>query len=134
MAPFDGLITDYAAPKPNAPDLTRPSLEGLAWVLENPQAWPRGWTWDFANIEVHHSCGTAGCAIGIARYTWPRLRRLLVSTSDSAFGGAYSDMLLIFEVGSNDSRVTPAVVAGRIRDHLAGRPIRYLVEGDRDAR
>jgi hypothetical protein len=37
----------------------------------------------------------------------------------------------IFIEGGSNPAITPLVVASRIDDHLAGRPIRYLVEGDR---
>lgn len=36
--PFDNTtgLTDYA------PDLSKPSLEGLSWLLRHREAWPRG--------------------------------------------------------------------------------------------
>lgn len=134
MSPLDGNPAAYApAETKPAPDLTSPSLEGLAWVLENASAWPitqngRRWRWDFK--VCRNECGTAGCALGIAGAIW----------KDPAFdrGNVHdfgwmddSQSIAVFVDGDHDPAITPAVVAGRIRDHLAGRPIRYLVEGDR---
>lgn len=117
-------------PVDERPDLRKPSLEGLAWLLRHlPTELPE-WHWDFANI-VHHSgplCGTAGCAIGIARSIWKGKYFTFSFTPDNPRVG-----MTIFQDGADDTDITPSVVAGRIDDYLAGRPIRYLAEGDRSA-
>lgn len=110
-----------------AVDLTKPSLEALAYVLEHAEHWPKGWTWNFRTPV--NECGTAGCALGIGMWLWgidcgaDVHRRMGIPDEDTA---AYS----IFISGSSDPAITPQIVAGRIRDHLAGRPIRYLIKGD----
>lgn len=129
--PFHGLPETFApAPAETAPDFTRPSLEGLAHVLENPPAWPEGWAWDFTRIGGLPDCGTAGCAVGIARTMW--LPHAAVGEIYDALGIDHSDAQPVFCRGEKDPRITAPVVAARIRDHLAGRAIRYLVAGDRD--
>lgn len=39
------------------PDLTKPTLEGLSWLLRHREAWPEGFEWDF------YDCRT--CAMGL---------------------------------------------------------------------
>ncbi len=110
------------------PDLSKPSLEALAWLLRHlPTELPE-WKWDYANIWHYTGphCGTAGCAIGVARAVWGEKYY-----TDSFFAPAAAG-LEIFDCGSRDPRITPTIVAGRIDDYLAGRPIRYLVAGDRE--
>lgn len=114
------------------PDLSKPSLEGLAWLLRHPAEWQKGHVWNFAKAWEVTSCGTAGCAIGIMYGAWPAT----LSVDDNiATLGMYKDGAFsrIFRAGMFDRRaITPSVVADRIDDYLAGRPIRYLVAGDRD--
>jgi hypothetical protein len=98
------------------PDLSTPSLEALAFVLEHPEAWPKGWAWDFSRAT--HKYGTAGCALGIADALWKRERH-------RDFINDYPTWHSVFIRGAADSDITPQIVAARIRDHLAGRPIRY---------
>lgn len=127
--PLDGKITDFV--KPVAPDLSKPSLEALAWVLESGRL-PAGWTWDYSKIYERNECGTAGCALGIVAAMWVP-DRLFFDREDAfqLFGIGFAASEAVFANGTDDLRITPAVVAGRIRDYLDGRPIRYLVEGDR---
>lgn len=82
------LEPDFWAHCP-APDLTKPSLQGLAWMLERESEWKDQFAWFFswwylkkgqahpmnvltprAIIERMNQCGTAGCAIGLAHHTW----------------------------------------------------------------
>jgi hypothetical protein len=104
------------------PDLTKPSLEALAYVLEHVERWPQGWKWDFSAVN---ECGTAGCALGIAHTLWgncgPTLGVDFVSRDSVDCG----QMNAVFNGGTFSSEITPAIVAARIRDHLAGRPVRY---------
>lgn len=130
------------------PDLSKPSLKGLAWLLRHPWNWPVNFEWDYMTVgneivsaaqrEVEHAplpevpCGSAGCAVGVARLVWG-----LDACSDA--GIELGDESLndwktqIFNTHAI-TPVTPSVVAGRIDDYLAGRPIRYLVAGDRRPR
>lgn len=104
------------------PDLSRPSLEALAYILRHIHDHVTVWTWDFG--LTRNECGTAGCALGIASVVWPE-------EFDDSDVNHVNDEGAIFQEGMNDPAITPEVVASRIDDHLAGRPIRYLVEGDR---
>lgn len=45
------------------PDLTRPTLEGLAWLLRHKEAWPEGFSWYFPDCSR--------CAMGLASRIWP---------------------------------------------------------------
>ncbi len=49
--------------RPVAPDLSRPSLEALAYILHNRHLWPSGFV--FSYISCAH------CAMGLARRVWP---------------------------------------------------------------
>ncbi len=88
-----------------APDLTSPSLAGLAWVLRHREAWPTGHVWDFSHCDR--------CAMGIALKLWPTrcgVRGLTEVTADDRrylFGSdAYAP--------TSRSRVTPEMVADRL--------------------
>ncbi len=109
--PFDNTLL----PADTAPDLSKPSLEGLSWLLRHKEAWPPGQPghrWDY-------SCRNT-CAIGIARRQWPETVQpgctalgIGISTGHFLFGpGAY------FPIG--DIHVTPVMVADRI-DECRGR-------------
>ena len=95
------------------PNLSTFSLEALAWLLEHSEL-PK---WNFRDEQC--------CGIGVALDQWGfRVPARL---------GAGNNYHPIFMSGAGTApdRIGPGVVAGRIRDHLAGRPIRYLYEGDR---
>ena len=49
--------------RPVAPDLSRPSLEALAYILRNRHLWPSGFVFSY------NSCSQ--CAMGLARRAWP---------------------------------------------------------------
>ena len=49
----------------------REGLRKLAWVLRHPEVWPKSHRWDFSQVLEKGSCGTAGCAIGVAAMVWP---------------------------------------------------------------
>lgn len=127
--PFHGVITDFVAP-----DLTKPSLEGLAYLLEHPELWPtpkgKPWRWDFSKVSERNECGTAGCAYGIAKTIW--LRRLPSynnafeeDSSRRPFGLDTEEFYEIFARGVGDDEISPAIVADRIRQHLRGEEITY---------
>lgn len=40
------------------PDLSTPSLEGLAYLLRHPEKWPEGFVWDYSDCHT--------CAVGLA--------------------------------------------------------------------
>ena len=49
-------------PSSTAPDLTKPSLAGLSYLLRHKKLWPEGFDWDYCNYET--------CAIGLCFRTW----------------------------------------------------------------
>lgn len=48
---------------PRVPDLTKPSLEGIAYVLRHKELWPKNFQWDFAWRPT--------CALGLGDLLWP---------------------------------------------------------------
>lgn len=116
------------------PDLTKPSMEALAYVLRHQETWPEGHTWDFAFPLSPTQCGTEGCAWGIAQLLWPEIVDMhekagTIGGSMEAFGLPSDAAHDIFVAGcGRDPREEPVVtakdVADRIDDYLAGRPIR----------
>lgn len=58
---FDGALV---------PDLSKPSLEGLSYLLR--QEMPKGFTWDFSHEFNQTNCGTMGCALGLCYLQWPK--------------------------------------------------------------
>lgn len=107
--PFDGKLKAK-------PDLTKPSLEGLSYLLR--QEMPVGFTWDFAKISenTHLGCGTAGCAVGLASRVWGG--RNWYSQSDCWFPSTvYAGLLYSSEIYGPDHThddVTPHMVADAI--------------------
>jgi hypothetical protein len=127
-----------------SPDLTHPSLAGLEWILRNRYSWPDNWLWFFSHVTDNNfkpECGTAGCAYGIAlryweeaRAPWHNLTRGYedqVTAVIETFDISRDTARLIFFHGLT-AEITPLIIADRISDHLAGRPIRFLCAGDRD--
>lgn len=134
------------------PDMTKPTLPGLGWLLRHQEEWPNHrWKFDtalqrFTTTERHgllglfirQHCGTSGCAMGVAILRWqPSMARGYGVDSEDAlavcrvmFGLEREPALQIFWAGAKNICVTPTVVADRIDDYLAGREIRYLVAGD----
>jgi hypothetical protein len=48
----------------NIPDISKPSLEGLSYVLRHKETWPVGFVWDFDLPSQ--------CALGLCREIWVR--------------------------------------------------------------
>lgn len=46
------------------PDLSTPTLEGLAYILRHKEEWPRGFKWDYENC--------AQCAMGMTVEIWQK--------------------------------------------------------------
>lgn len=98
--------------EPNAVPTVKDDLKTLVGILRN-EPHPN---WNFSH--------TATCALGIVRnrFSADRYMRLGETVDFRSFGK-------IFGAGSGTfdaHRITPAVVAGRIEDYLAGRPIRRI--------
>lgn len=45
------------------PDLSKPSIRGLAWLLRHPERWPVGFEFDYGQCSR--------CAMGLAAQVWP---------------------------------------------------------------
>lgn len=106
------------------PDLSKPSLEGLSWLLRREM--PKNHTWNFAISFELTECGTAGCALGVARCIWgtPIFRN---NDPWRIFGIPHDEYKKIFHAGASswygvpDNCVTPTMVADRIDAYLAQR-------------
>lgn len=128
--PLDGKIENFIQTRP---DLSKPTPEALIWVLENWSESPvADMKFEFRTPTPHKRlfgllCDSAGCAMGTAQCLWG------YGSSGATFGTHALRIRSgeIYLKGQFDKRVTAKVVAGRMRDALAGRPIRYLVENDR---
>jgi hypothetical protein len=104
--PFDN--TNNTTALVETPDLSVPSLAGLAWVLRHKEAWPPGHQWDFTRGST--------CAVGIAMRRWGTrvtdFPSMTISARNTMFCfGAYHPVA--------DSDVTPEMVADRIDTYLA---------------
>ena len=122
------------------PDLTTPTLAGLAWLLRHKEAWPEGFEWDFGDCW---SCGMGlaallwdACAIDLRLSLSARQAIIWDIPRDEAyriflagaraeshqifFAGAHAESHQIFFAGAHDpALVTPEMVADRIDAHLA---------------
>jgi hypothetical protein len=104
---------------PVAPDLTKPSLEGLSWLLRHEM--PAKFSWDYRILVGfdRQTCGTTGCALGLAEFTWGR------SSVEVAypFGMPEEDADRIFysagTYGCRWHEVTAEMVADKIDEYLA---------------
>lgn len=63
------------------------NIEKLCSALEHPELWT-GFNWTFLNIEISRPCGTAGCAIGLAKH---------IGIIDGAWAAELADALGITE-------------------------------------
>ena len=130
-APFDPALRCLAT----APDLTTPTPAGLAWLLRNPVIWSGRMVFDFGislerdRDEVGDSCGTSGCAIGLAWLTWGGASSRWDCTDSftdmyTRLGMDYDSAQAIFyspsTYGVEWSDVTPDMVADKIDEWLAG--------------
>jgi hypothetical protein len=105
--PFDNTNNTLALVE--TPDLSVPSLAGLAWVLRHKEAWPPGHIWSFAR--------GATCAVGIGHRRWE------VNVIDADIGLSRRHREYMFCYGAYapvaDCDVTPEMVADRIDAYLA---------------
>lgn len=141
-------LTAYADRIETKPDLSKLSLEALAYILRHKEEWPYSFSWEFQwtlfcferggeilNAEnPRHSCRTAGCALGLGKLKWGYVAGVdegLATFASRIFGISGRVAAEIFLAGAGEPGITEEVVAGRIDDHLAARTIRYLVEGGR---
>lgn len=128
------------------PDLSYPNLPALAYLLRHPERWHRDFHWEFGTVfgyvDDDPECGTEGCAMGVAAMIWDPdhahsklaneevTDRTLMNWFHISQGTI--DRLFYGTGRQHDvSEITPEMIAGRIDDFLAGRPIRSAVAGDR---
>src|ERR1700733_15343039 len=104
-----------------APDLSKPSLEGLAWLLRHKERWPTSFQWNFSEAN--------SCGIGLARREWSSYQSMMQSFAQHhpPFGLTLPQTVAIFYRGAGLNllcwlrakwRVTPEMVAERIEQHL----------------
>lgn len=108
--PFDG--TNFARP-----DLSVPSLQGIAWLLRHQEAWPSGFVWKFSSFGQ--------CAIALGKAHWPKQKRTVATfLSWRAFGLSHADTYTIFVEGALQSLrypISAARIADRIDAYLAAK-------------
>lgn len=107
------------------PDLSKPSLAGLAWLLRHPGEWQKGHLWDFKVPLRLGKCGTSGCAIGVGRLQWghntyTRFHDGLPKNVALIFY-SYGDWPLKTYGAAFSAEVTPLMVADAIDRYLAER-------------
>lgn len=72
------------------PNLSKPSLQGLAWILDDEQSWrDKEMYWDFSiglaasERSPNQTCGYAGCAMGLANLRWqPKGEHKIIDTGN----------------------------------------------------
>lgn len=141
--PYDGDIKQFdrtlvPTARPFDFDAATPNerLLELAGWLERQDLWEgRLLEWDFTypRAKIEHSCGTAGCAIGLADILWPQAgfeansSRWNGANIMDAFGLDEYELVSLFTSNFADERglemneVTPAMVAAAIQDLVAKR-------------
>lgn len=111
--PLDGR--NWKPETETKPDLSKPSLEGLSWLLRHM---PADHEWDFEHVGGRRAngCGSAGCALGLAIATWAgkgiAFSNVPMAVMDKIF--MYNQYLPVA-----DRNVTPLMVADRIDAYLA---------------
>ena len=95
-------------------DLTRPSLEGLAYILRHKELWPKNFEWEFYRCDR--------CAMGLAYRLWRGIKSPEFQIMADRFYMEKMDAYRIFIIGTKEGDpVTPERVARRIEEYLAQR-------------
>jgi len=95
------------------PDLSKPSLEGLAYILRHKELWPKNFKrkgWEFTDCSR--------CAMGLACRLW-RIEDFDLATIAGEFNIRWEDAYKIFIV--KGAEITPEIVARRIDEYLENR-------------
>lgn len=108
---------------------SKPTLEGLAYVLRNPDTWPPGFKWDFSHCHK--------CAMGLSRIIWgdnanPVDLGPILKYTAKLFDIDVGDTIKIFYrpeplkydgdyTPSDLQEITPEIVARQIDTYLAGK-------------
>lgn len=99
----------------SAPDLSKPSLEALSWLLRHREAWPKGHVWDYSHGR--------SCALGMCVGQWPAAVPFVsYDRVSAALGVGRDDIDRTFGQSAympiKDILVTPEMVAYRIDTRL----------------
>lgn len=107
------------------PDLSKPSLEGLSWLLQHLSTELPTHKYEHYHFATAGKCGTAGCAYGICQIVWPDafppdLDIMEGVRADRIFGrNAYVTIFSTYAYRCSPWDVTPQMVADRIDAYLA---------------
>lgn len=115
--PLDGTSTE------NKPDLSFPSLEGLAYLLRHPELWEHNFKFEFSWI-YEHFCGDpcpSGCGLGLIEHLYGELERIKFMDSLTNIYGPFSITSVFFKF--SDTIITPEILANRIDNLIAVKPI-----------
>jgi hypothetical protein len=97
------------------PNLTTPSLVGLAYLLRHKELWPKDFVWSYRTSNK--------CAIGLASAFWPAVQEfgrvpfLYWAETQNYFGAGFDGFLNVFTErfeGTPYDDVQPEQVADRI--------------------
>lgn len=122
--PLDSTNWSRTTERETKPDLSKPSLEGLSWLLRHPEEWPSNHRWAFDNRLHFEGCGTVGCALGIVERKWGiQLYPHFLGMTDKDFCEVFGIGLAEFlpSYGTIRSLVTASQVADRIDEFLRSR-------------
>jgi hypothetical protein len=121
-------------PTKTVPDLTKPSLEGLAYALRHPRE-TLGHQWEYRHDTIwvgydkagyENHCHTAGCACGMAAVLWPeqinpREQYVPEQVARCLGDGAYERFMDQDAYGIPPEYVTAEMVADKIEAYLIER-------------
>lgn len=133
--PFDPI--PYDAPVQDLSYATGDEgLLRLAALLEHEDLWRNhAMTWNFTELytDSRGMCGTAGCAIGLARAMWPEFAAELPSSIDHMSILGHRDVLAIWNRVSEVFRIahkdSDAIFGGGLADRL-GKGMNEVTPGD----
>jgi len=122
-------------PAETKPDLSKPSLEGLSWLLRRQM--PPSHVWNFREAFHRNECGTVGCAIGVGCAVWPEVEAVACVNPmfgtvvfGAMLGLSQDDSYRLFSAsrtsanenyGKDPRNVTPRDVADAIDRYIAAR-------------
>jgi hypothetical protein len=109
-------------PNWDKPDLSNPSIPGLAYLLRHQELWPRGFKWNYRC--VNH------CAIGLATAQWEQLEKHGIYTTANRMDPEMRHHT-IHELFCHPLDVrhggweatTPIIIADRLDRYVAGRTV-----------
>lgn len=111
-------ILDLAPHRGTIPDLRKPSLIGLAYILRRSHLWPQGFEWAYKH--------SGSCAVALVWETWGlSVRKAFPRLAESNENWIFYNDIVDGAVMRLES-ITPEIVAKRIDEYLAahGEPTR----------